>query len=152
LILLDSNILVRYASPTDPAHLTARVAIASNQASGEMLCIVPQNIYEFWAVATRPPAANGLGLAVVETQAEVARLKQLFALLPDHPNLFTEWEALVIAHDCKGKAAHDARVVAAMRTHGINRLLTFNGSDFHRYPGLTILDPAAFAVAPPGAP
>jgi predicted nucleic acid-binding protein len=149
LILLDTNILLRYVSPTDPAHSTARAAIASSQASGETLCIVPQNIYEFWVVATRPLTSNGLGFTVPEAQAEVARLKSLFSFLADQVNLFTEWEALVVAHDCKGKVAHDARLVAAMHTHGITRLLTFNGPDFHRYPGLTILDTAAVSATPP---
>jgi predicted nucleic acid-binding protein len=40
----------------------------------------------------------------------------------------------------------DARLVAAMRTYSVTRLLTFNGPDFTRFPGLTILDPAAFAA------
>jgi predicted nucleic acid-binding protein len=146
LILVDTNILLRYVNPTDPAHATAKAALASHQAAGEILSMVPQNIYEFWAVATRPVAANGLGLTVLEAQAEVVRLKHLFSFLADQVHLFSEWEALVVAHDCKGKAAHDARLVAAMRTHGITRFLTFNGPDFHRYPGLTILDPAAVSV------
>ncbi len=118
-----------------------------------MLCVVPQNIYEFWATATRPTASNGLGFSIPECQAEVARIKRLFHLLLDLPLLFAEWEALVGAHSCHGRVSYDARLVAAMRTHGITRLLTFNGADFARFPGLTILDPAALAArtTPPNA-
>jgi predicted nucleic acid-binding protein len=60
------------------------------------------------------------------------------------------WEALVVAHACHGRVSYDARLVAAMRTHGITRLLTINTTDFARYPGITILDPATFTapVAP----
>jgi predicted nucleic acid-binding protein len=151
-ILLDTNILLRYVNPNDPAHQIANAAIASSQASGETLCIVPQNICEFWVAATRPLAANGLGLSVVEAQDKVAGFKLLFAFLADQTSLFTEWEALVVAHDCKGKVAHDARLVAAMRTHGITQLLTFNGPDFQRYPAISILDPVALTMAPPGTP
>jgi predicted nucleic acid-binding protein len=32
-----------------------------------------------------------------------------------------------------GVQVHDARLVAAMRVNGIQRLLTFNGDDFLRY-------------------
>jgi hypothetical protein len=35
-------------------------------------------------------------------------------------------ELLVEAYACHGRASYDARLVAAMRTHGITRLLTFN--------------------------
>jgi predicted nucleic acid-binding protein len=148
LILLDSNILLRYAKTADPAYPTVDTAITTLGTSGTTLCIVPQNIYEFWAAATRPVGVNGLGLSVAEAQVEIVRLRRLFAFLPDRANLFAEWETLVVAYDCKGKVAHDARLVAAMRTHGITRLLTFNGPDFQRYPGVTILDPAAIAVTP----
>jgi predicted nucleic acid-binding protein len=41
----------------------------------------------------------------------------------------------------KGKTAHDARLVAAMRRHGVNRLLTFNASHFARFAGITVLTP-----------
>ena len=75
-------------------------------------------------------------------------LRQLFGLLPDQINLFTEWETLVVMHQCSGRVSFDARLVAAMRTHGITRLLTYNGGDFARYPHLTVLDPHAVATTP----
>jgi predicted nucleic acid-binding protein len=150
LILLDTNILVRRASAADPAFATVDTAINALHAVGEVLCVVPQNIYEFWATATRPIASNGLGLSVPECLARVARIKTLFRLLPDLPNLFDEWEALVVAHTCHGRVSYDARLVAAMRTYGINRLLTLNGADFARFPGIIILDPNTLAT--PAAP
>jgi predicted nucleic acid-binding protein len=150
LILLDTNILVRHASAADPAFATVDAAINALHAGGEVLCVVPQNFYEFWATATRPSASNGLGLSVPECLARVARIKILFRQLPDLPNLFGEWEALVVAHACHGRVSYDARLVAAMRTHGINRILTLNAADFARFPGIIILDPSALAA--PSAP
>ena len=92
-------------------------------------------------------------MSIPECQVQVARVKRLFRFLPDLPTLFAEWEALVGAHACHGRVSYDARLVAAMRTHGITQLLTFNGPDFARFPGLTILDPAILAApaAPPMA-
>lgn len=151
MILLDTNILLRYARASDPDFATVDVSVNALHASGEELCVVPQNVYEFWAVATRPTAANGLGFSVPECQVQVARIKRLFRLLPDLPTLFSEWEALVGAHACHGRVSFDARLVASMRTHGVTRLLTFNGADFVRFPGLTVLDPATVApqITPP---
>ena len=153
MILLDTNILLQYASAADPRFATVDAAINVLHASGEGLCVVPQNIYEFWATATRPTASNGLGLSIPECQIQVARVKRLFRLLPYLPTLFAEWEVLVGSHACHGRVSYDARLVAAMRTHGINRLLTFNGTDFARFAGATGLDPSALAApsAPPAA-
>jgi predicted nucleic acid-binding protein len=126
LILLDTNILLRYASATDPAFAMVSTAISVLHSSGESLCMVPQNVYEFWATATRPTSSNGLGLSVPECQVQVAMLKRLFALLPDLPPLFAEWEAPVALYACHGRVSYDARIVAAMKTHGMTRLLTLN--------------------------
>jgi predicted nucleic acid-binding protein len=142
LILLDTNILVRLATPTDQRFVLVDSVIRELHQRGEVLCVIPQNIYEFWAVSTRPRAgANGLGLSVLECEMEVARIKRLFLLLPDLSGLFGEWETLVRDHSCHGRVSHDARIVAAMRTHGVSKILTFNAADFVRFPDVTILVP-----------
>ena len=142
MILLDSNLLLRYARTTDPSYELVDSTINSLHDEGEVLCVVPQNFYEFWAAATRPLAANGLGLSVSDCVLEFTRIKKLYRFLPDQPTLFAEWEKLVEVYACRGRTSYDARLVAAMRTHGISRILTFNGSDFARFDGLTILDPS----------
>src|SRR5438270_13234770 len=118
--LLDTNILTRMAKPTDPMHRAAVDATDHLGRSGERLCLVPQNLYEFWVVATRPLAQNGLGLTVTEAQAELIKLKQLFVLLDDTAAILSEWERLVNQHQVIGKSAHDARLVAAMNVHGLS--------------------------------
>ena len=75
-VLLDSNILTRLAQHTHPMHATARDAVAALRQGGDTLFIVPQNLYEFWVVATRPIAANGLGLTAAEADAELAASKR----------------------------------------------------------------------------
>ena len=149
-VLIDTNILTRMAQP---GHVQQRPALDASDAlqqAGDVLCLVPQILYEFWVVATRPAAVNGLGLPVARVAAEVIRLKTIFPLLSDTPSIFGEWERLVTAHQVVGKHAHDARIVAAMTVHGITHLLTFNKQDFSRYSGITSLDPVA--IAPPAAP
>jgi predicted nucleic acid-binding protein len=126
--MLDTNIVVRYARKSDPDFAVVDTAIHYLHRNVEILCVVPQNVYEFWAVATRPTAAKGLGLTVKECQTQFARIKRLFLLLPDPPALFGEWEALVGAHSCHGRVSFDARLVAAMRVHDLTGLLTFNGA------------------------
>ena len=148
-VLLDTNLLTGSALPASARYSTASGAIAVLRLRGDVLCLVPQVLYEFWVVATRPPAANGLGLAV-PAAAELNRIKSLFPLLLDPPALFSEWERLVTTHNVSGKSAHDARLAAAMSLHGLTHVLTFNTADFARYPGVTALDPSTVASPPPG--
>lgn len=140
--LVDTNILLRSAQPSHPMHADATRAVGQLLADGEILSVIPQNIIEYWAVATRPVSANGLGLSVDETILEVARLKSIFQILPDNAAIFSEWEGLVSKHSVKGKEVHDARIVAAMLAHGVTHLLTFNTDDFKRYTQITAINPA----------
>jgi predicted nucleic acid-binding protein len=146
-ILLDTNILTRLAQHTHRLHATARDAVMALQGVGKTLFIVPQNLYEFWVVATRPVAANGLGLTAAEADAELTSFETLFPLLADTHALLPEWRRLVRAHGVLGKSGHDARLVAALLTHGLTHILTFNVADFARFPGITVLDPAAQRTA-----
>ena len=43
-------------------HQPAVDAVALLRAQGHTLCLVPQNLYEFWVVCTRPLANNGYKL------------------------------------------------------------------------------------------
>src|SRR5437868_2788936 len=101
--LVDTNLPTRLAQPAHPLHQLALDALAVLRQQGERLCLVPQNFYKFWVVATRPVAQNGLGLTVSETQTELAKLKQLFVVLDDTPAIFSEWKRLVTYHQVLGK-------------------------------------------------
>jgi predicted nucleic acid-binding protein len=143
-ILLDTNVLARLVQSTSPQHLIAQFAVDSLQKRGENLCIVPQILYEFWVICTRPIGSphNGLGLTIDQANIEISRAASLFSFLPDTPAVFSEWQKLVVQHQIMGKSAHDARLVAAMNVHGVNRILSFNFADFSRYPGIQFIDPA----------
>jgi hypothetical protein len=147
-VVIDANVLLRFADPTAAQHPIAVAALSALRAQGESLRSIPQSLYEFWVVATRPVANNGLGLSAAECDQALTQIEALFPLLADPPTLFAEWRRLVVAHGCHGKVAHDARYVAALRGLGLTHLLTFNVADFARFPGITVLDPAAVAVPP----
>lgn len=40
-----------------------------------------------------------------------------------------------------GVQVHDARLAAVMKTHGIARIVTFNVSDFDRFPDIEAVHP-----------
>jgi predicted nucleic acid-binding protein len=149
-VLLDTNILARMAQPAHSHHLVAHAAVAGLVSRGDTPCLVPQVLYEFWVVATRPLAVNGLGLTPSQADAELSRVLGLYTFLPDNPAIYPEWRRLVTAHLVIGKNGHDARLVAAMLVHGLTHLLTFNIADFTRFSGITALSPSS--LAPPATP
>jgi len=104
---------------------------------------VPQVLYEYWAVATRPAAQNGLGMTPEACAVDTARLQRLFHLLRDERTIFEPWLQLVTSHSVRGKNAHDARLVAAMLRHGIPQLLTLDPADFARYRGIVVDTPSS---------
>ncbi|MDQ3014027.1 MAG: PIN domain nuclease, partial [Acidobacteriota bacterium] len=59
--LADTNILLRLAEPGHQMHAEALAALAMLKTKGDTGCVIPQNIIEFWNVATRPTQYNGLG-------------------------------------------------------------------------------------------
>jgi predicted nucleic acid-binding protein len=151
-VVLDANVLLRFSDPAAAQHPTAVAALAALHAQGHILRTVPQSLYEFWVVATRPVAVNGLGLTAAECDTAVTGFLTLFPVLDDPPGLYAAWRALVVTHACHGKVAHDARYVAALQAHGLTHLLTFNVGDFARFPGITVLDPAAVTAPTPTTP
>ena len=141
--LVDTNVLLRSVQANDPSYELARLAAASLIDQGHQLSVIAQNLIEFWAVATRPVANNGLALSITDTAAHIKSFRETFTLLPDTPDIFSEWERLVESHSVSGRQAHDARLVAAMLVHGVSHLFTFNAADFKRYDEITVVDPAS---------
>ena len=144
--LLDANILLRRVEVEHPHHTFTVNALKTLIDGGDELYIAPQSLYEFWAVATRPVAARGLGFSVAQTAPLLTYFKAAFRLLNDTPDVYTHWERLVVQHGTQGKPTHDARLIAFMLSHNLTHLLTFNGTDFRRYEvdeGILILNPAS---------
>jgi predicted nucleic acid-binding protein len=141
--LVDSNVLIARIAPERVEHQQAIDSVDRLLMSGEELFVTPQNIAEFWRVATTPRRRpGGLGLTGVEARLRRENIKRDFTLLRDQPALYDAWEHLVDQYQVIGLAVFDTRLVAAMQIHRLDRILTFNISDFARY-GVSVLDPKA---------
>jgi predicted nucleic acid-binding protein len=140
-IQVDTNILLRSAEPSHPTHQQAVNAVKILLANGDRVCLIPQNLIEFWNVATRPIDKNGFGWSPAKTDVEISRLESLLTVLPDSQAIYREWRKVVLDNSVLGKQVHDARIVAAMNVHQITKLLTFNLKDFKRFGHITLIDP-----------
>ncbi len=141
-ILVDTNVLLRIAQGTHPQRPNALESIVRLTAEDVELCLVPQVLYEFWVAATRPLEVNGLGMDCSAAEQSLDELTQDFRLLRDERGIYGHWRSLIAAHRVHGKVAHDARLVAAMQRHGVQRLLTFNKPDFARFTSIVVFTPA----------
>ena len=100
-----------------------------------------QNMTEFWNASTRPTERNGFGLTVAETERNARVIERSFTFLADTEAVYREWRRIVVQYGVSGIQVHDARLAAAMYAHGINEILTLNGSDFIRFAGIAAINP-----------
>jgi predicted nucleic acid-binding protein len=141
-MLIDTSVLIRTLQPHHPLYAPAERAIRLLPERGRRLHVVAQNLIELWVVATRPLGENGLGMATIQATVELQRIKAMFLFLPETPAIYPAWEALVTLHAVSGRSSHDARLVAAMKVHGLTAILTFDRTGFSRFPGIEVIRPA----------
>jgi len=146
MILLDTSILARLPDTASPDRPVVLAALSKVLRNNEELVVVPQNIYEFWAAATRRPGTlssggqNGLGMSVERAALWLRKIQTFCRVLPEVPDILPLWQGLVVPHRISGFRAHDLRLVAAMKAHGVNRLLTLNVRHFTGF-GVEVVDP-----------
>src|SRR5438093_1052154 len=109
--LADTNVIARWALPDDPLHALALAAAVSLHRQGENIYIVPQNLTEYWALATRPAEANGLGLSIAQVRTDIRNMEAAFSLLPEAPDLYLHWLNLAETYAVIGRQVYDARLV-----------------------------------------
>ena len=141
--LVDSNILLRWVKPDHSDYPLVVSAIEAIVRRGDVLGYTSQNVGEFWNACTRPVDRNGYGLTPYETDRRAKFFEQKLRLLSDSLAVHEEWRRLIVAHDVSGVQVHDARLAAAMRVHGVARILTFNDRDFVRFPSIEAVHPRA---------
>lgn len=141
-VFVDTNVLLAATDRARPDHLTALGYLQSGQDS---LFASPQVLREYLVVATRPGAANGLGLSMADALANIQAFGQIIALVWESEAVWNELQRIMAGGDPPlGKRIHDANIAATALANGIDHLATFNTADFA---GLPI---AAFEPTPAG--
>ncbi|HWB54332.1 MAG TPA: PIN domain-containing protein [Tepidisphaeraceae bacterium] len=144
MVLVDTNVLLRLIQIGHPHQKPALDAIAYLRLQEqEQLGTCTQALYEMYVVCTRPNSAPnpGLGLTPLDALTQIETAQNQFPPQPEPRGLLTRWKDLVRSCNVVGKAAHDARIAALMMEQEIEKLLTFNDSDFVRFPDIQVLNP-----------
>ena len=121
----------------------ARAALNFAGATGDEILLVPQVVYELWAVLTRPIEKNGLGWAPPRAEMAIRDILSRIVMMADLPDLPMHWLAVVSKAGVTGKHAHDWRLAVAGQLAGAAAVLTFNTVDFTGFVGLEVLEPAS---------
>jgi predicted nucleic acid-binding protein len=148
-ILVDSNVLLRWVKPDDRDYPLVVSAIDQILRRRAVLCYTSQNIAEFWNTCTRPVELNGFSLSPQETDRRARLFEDRLRLLPDNEAVHHEWRRLLVTYNVSGVQVHDARLVAAMRVHGLKHILTFNVKDFGRYSDIETVHPQSVSASNP---
>jgi predicted nucleic acid-binding protein len=141
LVLIDSNVLIRWAQREGPSFRIVGTAIKKLVRSRVEPCYTSQNLGEFWNVLTRPADRNGFGFSPAVADIRARDIEAAFRLLPDIPEVHKEWRRLLVDYRVSGVQVHDTRLVAAMIVHGVKRILTFNTEDFARFDEVEAVHP-----------
>ena len=142
-IVVDSNVLIFSIPEGHPWQEDSINAIERWLLANETIYVLPQNLAEFRNVCTRPANKNGLGLTVEEAEKRLNHLESLLTVLHDTPLAYSQWRRLIVQHGVKGVQVHNTRIAAAMQTHGVNQILTYNPRDFPRYKAISPVHPSA---------
>ena len=146
-LLDDTNVLIRSVQPLDPAYISITTALNQLARSRAVLYYTSQNLGEFWNALTRPISRNGFGLTPEEANRKAKQVEAQLELLADSAHVHREWRQMLVDYSISGVQVHDARLVAAMRVHGVKRILTFNAKDFRRFLDIEAVLPQDVAAA-----
>lgn len=139
-IFCDTNIILRAYHDSFPEHETVKATFDHFLAEHD-LWISRQVIREYLVQATHPRTFETplTGEQVVEQVGNI--LKSCF--VADETKATTlQLLSLLKSYPVSGKQIHDANIVAAMLSNGIDTLLTLNIADFKRYEDkITLLTP-----------
>jgi predicted nucleic acid-binding protein len=142
-MLVDTCVLLEASNRARSQHRAARELIERH----EGLVISAQVAREFLVAATRPPANNGLGLALLEALESLSGFREHIRLLPEEKPLLPTLLGLLAQSSATGKRIHDAHIVAAAMVHRVPLVVTLNGGDFKDFSAhITCLTPAEAVV------
>ncbi|NBF40604.1 MAG: PIN domain-containing protein, partial [Spirochaetes bacterium] len=146
---VDTNVLLSATDSARPDHGAARAVFEKSIGAGVHLAVSAQIIREYLVVATRPAAANGLGMRPANAVRNADIFQQRTILLEETEAVADRLRVLVEHNSLKGTRIHDANVCAVMVVHGISRLVTQNVSDFTPFAEVHALSPEAFGAELP---
>lgn len=147
LVFVDTNVLLTATDESRANHEVARRLIAEAGSGGLHLAVNGQVLREYLVVATRPVAANGLGLDTRDAIGNVKAFLRHVGIFEESAAVANRLRRLGLTHHLRGKRIHDANIVATMSVHGIRSLVTDNVRDFACFADIDVVAVADMVAA-----
>jgi predicted nucleic acid-binding protein len=97
-VLVDASVLLRLRDPKSVHYSDCHTLLKPEVAERHELCLCAQSIIEYWVVATRPLAQNGLELTTEEASGDLLALRRFLPNVPEPPDVADRWLRLVTRH------------------------------------------------------
>ena len=139
-VLLDTNILIYLVNPASHYHQTSRTAVETLVDHGDTMCVAPQTIAEFWNIVTRP-SPRGLSWTASQTRKAIGEWESAFLLLDEAPDIYPLWRDRCAANNITGARVFDVRLAVIAEKYDIDKVMTFNATDFASLTTVVMLTP-----------
>ena len=146
--VLDANVLVYSIDATAVQHLAAMALVDSARAASVTLYVTSQILCEFYSIITNPrrvaaPLSAADALSVLSLLLTFPGLH----LLPLPVSAVAGWMTLLQRRPVLGANIYDLQIVATMQANGIQRIYTFNTTDFTAFSELVVVNPQARGIS-----
>lgn len=141
-IFVDTNVLI-YAFSKESEYYKASRELLNKAQEGELsLCIAPQVLAEFYAIATDPRRTT-VPQKPQETANVIDQLLEMpgMVLLSLPVDVVNRWTALIRQHPVRGRDIFDVQLVATMLGNGVSQIYTYNRKNFEKFNEIEVLAP-----------
>ena len=139
--IVDANILVYAVNSGAPQHAASRALLEAALNPAVSLYVTSQILCEFYSLITNPKRT-----AMAWSSAEAVQLiSELLAsglkVLPAPAQAVAGLLELLKRSAVTGSDVFDLQIVATMQANNIQRIYTFNATDFQKFPELSVVIP-----------
>jgi len=138
--IVDANVLVYALDAEAPQHLASRQLLDEGRSGAATLYVTSQILCEFYSVVTNPRRVAKPRTAA-DAMAAIAGLLSFLHVLPIPARAVEGWLDLLRRRPVTGGDVFDLQLAATMLANGVQRIYTFNTTDFEAFPELVISTP-----------
>jgi len=140
--VLDANVLVYAVNADAPQHSASRALLKQARDPSTALYVTSQILCELYSVIATPgrvaPAVSSAdGVSIASAVLALPGLR----VLPMPVDTVARWMEMLARFPVTGGGVFDLQLAATMQANRIQRIYTFNGSDFERFPSITVRIP-----------
>ena len=140
--VLDANVLAYAINADAVQHTAARTLLEAARDPSTSLYVTSQILCEFYSIVTNvrrfPKAVSAAeAVRILSTMLALPGLQ----ILPMPSQVVARWIRLLARHGVEGAGIFDLQIVATMSANGIQRIYTFNPTDFQVFAELTVVTP-----------